>query len=117
MTSPLRRAEEQLVTEIRQRGEAITITGSFGTLTPNALIGETRTQQQSPGRQAGIDTIARTQDFLVVTEDLDGRDVTRGLTITFAGLIFRPVAPNGEPVSRMAGRFGLVTRIHTVQVK
>lgn len=116
--NPLQTAEQLLVNQIRRAGADVVLVTDSGTRTPlKANIGQSETEQSSAGAASLPQTIVRTTDFLVATADLNTQEITRGCRIEFNGHRYQPASPAGQPLSRDSGRFGLVTRIHTVLVK
>jgi len=108
--------EQTTVTLIRTQGVSVTILDSARQRhTVKAQIGQTNSLQQGLGNTALPANQVRTTDFLVPTADL-GCPISRGTLIEFAGNQFRPVAQGADGETRLS-RFGLITRIHTVQVK
>ena len=114
---PHQLGEATQVRVIRLTGSPIVIVDGAGGRHPlKARIGESSTEQRPPNASSsGPQTVLRTTDFLIPTEDLPGT-VDRAWKFEFAGAVYRPVSPNNGPISRDSGRFGLIQRIHTVRI-
>ena len=115
--NPFQAAEQLLVDQIQRHGADVVLVNDTGTRIPlKASIGQSETEQSAPGSASLPLTIVRTTDFLIATADLNTYEITRGCRIEFNGQRYQPASPNGQPLCRDSGRFGLVTRIHAVSV-
>lgn len=120
MQNPLQLGEEVRADVIRRYGTDVVFVAGDGTRIPlKAQIGGPQPQasQNGAGQHSLPATSVITTDFLVVTEDLNTQEITRGCRIEFGDRIYQPASPHGEPLDRDSGRFGIITRIHTVQVQ